>query len=62
MMYSMLFLTKKFGFVALRHNHIRNVTTELLIQVTKDVEIEPALPSLTGETFEKEIANTSDDA
>ena len=48
------------GSLTLRHNHIRNVTTELLSQVTKEVKIEPALPSLTGETFEQRTANTSD--
>ena len=45
-----------------KHNHIRNGTTELLIQVTKDVKIEPVLQSLTGETFDQRTANTSEDA
>ena len=39
---------KKGGFITLRHNHIRNLTAELLNQVTKDVKIEPVLQSLTG--------------
>ena len=42
---------KKDGFITLRHNHIRNVTTELLSQVTKDVKIEPVLQSLTNEVL-----------
>ena len=53
---------KKGGFITLRHNHMRNETTELLSQVTKDVKIEPVLQSLTGETFDQRTANTSDDA
>ena len=50
------------GFIALRHNHIRHVTAELLNQVTKDLRIEQILRSLIGETFEKPTANTSDNA
>ena len=53
---------KKGGFITLTHNHTRNVTTELLSQVTNDVKIEPVLLSLTGETFDQRTANTSDDA
>ena len=53
---------KKGGFITVRHNHIRNITAELLSQVTKDVKIEPALLSLTSETFEQQTANKSDDA
>ena len=30
---------EKGGFITLRHNHIRNLTAELLNQVTKDVKI-----------------------
>ena len=53
---------KKGCFITLRHSHIRNLTVELLNQVTKDVKIEPVLQSLTGETFDQRTANTSDDA
>ena len=42
------------------HNHIRNVTAELLSQVTKNVKIQPVLQSLIGETFDQWRANTSD--
>ena len=42
---------KEGGFITPRHNHIRNLTAELLSQVTKDVKIEPVLQSLAGETF-----------
>ena len=44
------------------HDHIRNLTTELLRQVNKDVKIEPVLQSLTGENFEQLMSNTNDDA
>ena len=50
------------GFVTLRHDHVRNITAELLSQVTKDVKIELVAQSLTGEIFEQRTANTSDDA
>ena len=56
------FVFKKGSFITLRHSHIRNATTELLSQVTKDVKMEPVLQSLTGETFEQRTANTSNDA
>ena len=44
---------KKGGFITLRHNHIRDVTAELLSQVTRDVKIDPVLQFLTYETFEQ---------
>ena len=34
---------KKRGFVSLRHNHIRNITSILLKEVCKDVRVEPQL-------------------
>ena len=40
---------------------MKNVTAELLSQLTKDVKLEPVLQSLTGEIFEQWTANTSDD-
>jgi hypothetical protein len=39
------------GFVTLRHNEVRNLTKELLSEVCKDVEMEPALEPMTGEQF-----------
>ena len=30
---------KNGGFITVRHNHIRNVTTQLLVEVTKDGKI-----------------------
>ena len=40
---------KKEGFVSLRHNHIRNITSILLKDVCKDVRLEPQLQQITGE-------------
>ena len=57
-----VFSCKKGDFITLKFNHIRNVTAELLSQVTKNVKIEPALKSLTGEIFEQWTTNISDDA
>ena len=47
---SMPFLAKREGgFVSLRHNHIRNITSILLKEVCKDVRVEPQLQQITGE-------------
>ena len=53
---------KKGGFITLRHNRLRNITTSLLTEVCHDVCIEPTLQKLTGEQFEQRTANTSDEA
>ena len=42
---------KKGGFVSLRHNLVRNITSSLLSEVCKDVRVEPQLQPLTGESF-----------
>ena len=42
---------KKGGFVSLRHNLVRNITSSLLNEVCKDVQVEPQLQPLTGESF-----------
>ena len=55
-------MQKKGGFVTLRHNEVRDITTSLLNEVCKDVHKEPPLIQLTGETFEQRTANTSDEA
>ena len=44
-------LYKKAGFVSLRHNFVRDVTSSLLSKVCKYVRIEPQLQPLTGESF-----------
>ena len=42
---------KKGGFVSLRHNFVRDITSSLLSEVCKDVRVEPQLQPLTGESF-----------
>ena len=49
----------KGGFVIIRHNEIRDITAELLTEICKNVTVEPALTPLTGETFPKASAITS---
>ncbi|KAG1714378.1 Protein lifeguard 1 [Nymphon striatum] len=50
------------GFIIARHNDIRNLTGELLDLVCNDVELEPTLNNVTGESFKKKTANKKDDA
>ena len=52
----------KAGFVALRHSHIRNTTANLLIDVCKDVRVEPHSQQLSCERFSKKTVNKSDQA
>ena len=42
---------KKGGFVSLRHEFVRNITSSLLSEVCKDILVEPQLQPLTGESF-----------
>ena len=53
---------KKGGFVAQRHNELRDMTADLLSEVCKDVAIEPMLNELTGENLGQASANTSAEA
>ena len=46
---------KKGRFITIRHN-------DLLTEVCKDVDIEPQLLPVMGETFENRTANTSNEA
>ena len=52
----------KGGFIAMRHNEVRDLTAELLNIVCNDVKIEPSLTPLTGESFTHRTANTEDGA
>ena len=56
------FTCKKGGFVSNRHDAIRNITTNLLNEVCKDVCVEPALTALSGESIIPKSANTSAEA
>lgn len=53
---------KKGGFVAQRHNELRDMTADLLSEVCRDVCVEPTLNQLTGETLSGRSANTSPEA
>ena len=53
---------KRGGSVTIRHNYLRDVTVNLLSNVYKDVEIEPKLRPVTGETFLNRTANTRTEA
>ena len=50
------------GFIAIRHNDIRDLTAKLLSEVGKDVKVEPSLEPLSGEVFDQKSANTTDEA
>ena len=52
---------KKGGFVSLRHNHLRNITANLIDQVCHDARVEPPLQTLTGETFDSRSTNVRDE-
>ena len=52
---------KKCGFTILRHNHLRNITTNLIDQVCHDVPVESPLQILTGEKFDSRSTNVKDD-
>ena len=52
---------KKGGFVTLRHNDMRELTANLLVEVCKDVDIKPQLLPETGETFQNRTANISNE-
>ena len=49
---------EKGGFITLRHNRVRNVTTSLLKELLHDICIEPILQKLTGERFEQRTTKT----
>ena len=53
---------KKGGFITIRHNDLRDLTANLLTDIWRDVDIEPQLLPVTGETFENGTANTSNEA
>ena len=53
---------KKGGFIAQRHDNLRDVFTVLLSKMCKDVEVEPHLLPVTNEAFDLRTANTSTEA
>ena len=46
----------------MRHNELRDMTAELLVEVCKDVQTEPKLAELTGEKFKLRTTNTENEA
>ena len=50
------------GFIAIRHNDIRDFTANVLTEVCRDVTKEPLLQPLTGEKFDNKSTITEDDA
>ena len=55
-------ICKKGGFISLQHNSLRDITYELLSEVCKEVENEPLLQPLTGETLKYQTAKTENNA
>ena len=53
---------KKGGFVALRHDSVRNLLTSFLGKVCTNVEVEPQLQPLNNERFNLRSAVTSPEA
>ena len=53
---------KKRGFVAKRHDRVRNLLTSLLSKVYKKVQVEPRLQPLDNETINLRSTTTSSDA
>jgi hypothetical protein len=53
---------KKGGFVAQRHDNVKNLLTSQLAKVCKNVQSEPKLEPLDNEVFALLSANTSDEA
>ena len=50
------------GFIAIRHNEIRDLSADLLSDVCKDVKVEPVLEPLTGEHFEEKSIAKEEEA
>ena len=53
---------KKGGFITIRNNDIRDLTANLLTEVSEDVDVEPQILPITGEKFINQTANTSEEA
>ena len=55
-------ICKKGGFISIRHDEIRDLTTNMLKEVCREVTHEPRLIALTGEVLQYRTANTADEA
>ena len=52
----------KGGFVYVRHNDLRNLTTNMMPEVCSDTEIEPKITPLSGEELQGRTSNNSNEA
>ncbi|XP_063610335.1 uncharacterized protein LOC134784239 [Penaeus indicus] len=50
------------GFVCMRHDEVREVTAQMLGEVSRDVRVEPSLFPTAGRNFSLQSTNTADDA
>ena len=53
---------KKGGFITLCHNELRDFTTSQLLEVCRNVRIEPRLKPLTGKIYHYSTSNNTEDA
>ena len=53
---------QKGGFVCIRHDEVRDITTNMLREICKDITIKPFLQPLRGEIFTLKTANMASDA
>ena len=53
---------KKGVFISIRLNDLRDLTADVLCEVSKDIIIEPKLTPLTGEELSSRTANTTNEA
>ena len=53
---------KKEGILSIRHNNLRDLTTKIISEVSKDREIEPKLTPLTGKVLSTRTAKTTNKA
>ena len=55
-------ICKQGGFICVRHDEVRDVTYDMLKEVSRDVSKEPLLQKLTGEKFTYKTAVTNQEA
>ena len=53
---------QKGGFIYIRHNGLRNLTANIMSEVSKDTAIEPKPTSLFGEELQGRMSNNSNEA
>ena len=53
---------RKDGFISIQHNDLRDLTANVMSEVSKDTEIEPKLTPLYGEELQGRTSNSSNEA